>query len=104
MSNPPYKGTISPITGMFFLVLGRDPVVIKVDGVLCVPIFSGPQQIADAERWFKLPQGNAREITDGNKFWEAFHHDFRIVLDPRIVDGQCRYDKVEVDPDPKEVS
>jgi hypothetical protein len=97
----------SPLTGMFFLVLERDvraPVVIRVDGMLCVPVFRTPMAAGNAQRWFHIPPSRGREITDGDKFWEAFHHDFRIVLDPRIVDGQCRYDEVEVIPDPKEVS
>lgn len=103
MPNPPYKGPLSPITGMFFIVLGRNPIIITIDGAKCVPIFSEPHYIADAERWFNLPRGRVLEITDGYRFWQAFHHDFRIVRDPRMVDGQARYDEIEMDPLPKEV-
>lgn len=104
MGNPPYEGQQSPITGMFFLVIGRDPVIVLVDGARCVPVFSSPLTAVHAEKAFNIPQGTLRQITDGNRFYDAFHHDFRIILDPRMVEGQCRYDAIQVDPDPTEVS
>lgn len=97
----------SPLTGMLFLVLEcdpRSPVVISVDGRLCVPVFTTPMAAGNAQRWFKIPPSRGREITDGDKFWDVMHHDFRIVQDPRIVDGQFRYDEVEVIEPPKGVS
>ena len=104
MPNRRYQGHDSPITGKYFLVLGRDPVALRVGGDLCVPVFSGQGPITEAERSFQLPHGKVRKITDGDRFYNIYHHNFRIILDPRVVDGQPRYDEIEVDPDPKEVS
>jgi hypothetical protein len=98
------SGIHSPLVGKFFLVQGDNPLALLFDGTLSLPVFSGPQQIADAERWFSIPRGRVLEITDGDRFYNAFHHDFRIIIDPRIVDGQCRYDLLEVDPAPREMS
>jgi hypothetical protein len=105
MPNRSYRGRESPITGMFFLTgLGRDPIILRVDGILCVPVFSSRETANEAEQSFHLPHGQVRMITDGNRFYDVYHHDFRIVLDPRMVEGQCRYDEIQVDPDPQEVS
>ena len=104
VGNPPYEGRESPLTGMFFVVRGNMPVVIAVDGEPCIPIFSCPEALVHAEEALQMPRGKMYEITNGDRFYDVYHHGFRIVLDPRVVDGAYAYDDVVVELAPKELS
>jgi hypothetical protein len=105
MANERNSGIQSPgtLTGMFFRVEGelQLPLVLPFG----LPVFTGMQQVADAERWFSIPPGRVLEITDGPRFYAAaVRQGLKVVVDPRIIDGQVRYDLIEIEKDPTEVS
>lgn len=98
MNNERYLEEKSLLMGKYFLVdESNKPRVLLQNDTTYLPVFSGPEPIADAERSFRIPQGRVLQITDSKRFCKAFPG-YPIILDPHMKDGQFIYDKFDLDP------
>lgn len=94
----------SDLTGAWFPVHPANQQLLSIncgDGIL-IPIFSTREKYDEAAKWGGFQFAHCQEVLDHKQFFDSLleaktRFDFRLILDPELVNGHLRFKLVPLD-------